>query len=201
MGTPHKVTAFGRTLTVTEWSRELAIPAQTLFKRLEKGWPPERALSTPNRTITNVTKTYRAEWYIWKNLRRRCLNPKRKEYPRYGGRGIMICERWAVFANFISDVGPRPTPAHSIERRDNDGHYEPANCYWATDQEQRWNKSTTLRITHDGVTLNVAEWAAKTGLPPKIIRSRYRGYGWSADKTFTTPLRPRGKYERKPSKL
>ena len=74
-------------------------------------------------------------------MKYRCSNPRAKDYPDYGGRGIKVCERWLnSFENFLADLGPRPTPQHSIERLDNDGNYEPGNCVWATKQEQNRNR-------------------------------------------------------------
>ncbi|WP_143565689.1 hypothetical protein [Sinorhizobium fredii] len=81
------------------------------------------------------------EYRVWAGMHQRCNNPKSTRYAKYGGRGIMICERWNSFENFLADMGPRPTPDHSIDRRDNDGNYEPGNCRWATRSEQQQNKS------------------------------------------------------------
>ena len=81
-----------------------------------------------------------SEYTIWAGIRQRCLNPKGTAFHNYGGRGIRVCERWGHFENFLADIGPRPSKTHSIERRDNDGDYEPGNCYWATPAEQQRNK-------------------------------------------------------------
>ena len=80
------------------------------------------------------------EHRVWIDMRTRCRNPNCASYPNYGGRGITICERWDDFALFLEDMGERPGPGYSIERRDNDSHYGPDNCYWATRLEQSRNR-------------------------------------------------------------
>jgi hypothetical protein len=103
----------------------------------------------------------------------RCLYETHKSFANYGGRGIKVCDSWREFANFIADVGPRPTPKHQIDRYpDNDGNYEPSNCRWATATEQQNNRRSNRRITINGQTKTVYEWSLLSGVSARIIRSR-----------------------------
>jgi hypothetical protein len=81
------------------------------------------------------------EYFTWSGIKDRCSRFRRKDYARYGGRGITVCQRWLdSFENFYADMGPRPSKYHSIDRIDPDGNYEPRNCRWATPREQRINQ-------------------------------------------------------------
>lgn len=115
---------------------------------------------------------YTPEHKSWSGMIHRCNNKSHKNYDRYGGRGIAVCERWlgpSGFENFYADMGPKPTRLHSIDRINNDGNYEPGNCRWATMREQQGNKRNNIMLTIGGETMNVADWARKLNLPPKRI--------------------------------
>lgn len=102
------------------------------------------------------TRTYET----WLAMIKRCSRTDDAAYPQYGGRGITVCERWLTFENFLADMGERP-PGTSIERTNNDGPYSPDNCCWATRAQQARNTARTIRITVDGETLCLTDWAAR----------------------------------------
>jgi hypothetical protein len=78
----------------------------------------------------------------WRSLKKRCLCKTCKAYKYYGGRGITVCERWRdSFENFLADMGPKPSPKHSIDRINVNGNYEPSNCRWATWSQQVINRN------------------------------------------------------------
>src|SRR5690242_18611490 len=82
----------------------------------------------------------RPTYTVWQQMKRRCTSPKVAEFHRYGGRGIKVCERWLTFANFLADMGERP-PGTTLDRKDNDGHYEPSNCRWVSREANARNRS------------------------------------------------------------
>jgi hypothetical protein len=86
---------------------------------------------------------------IWDNIKQRCLNPEDKAYFKYGGRGIGVCDRWLEnFWAFVEDMGDRPSPQHSVDRRNNAGDYTPDNCRWATKAEQAQNSRINVVNAH-----------------------------------------------------
>lgn len=118
----------------------------------------------------------------WNSARDRC-----REGGPYFDRGIRVCARWDSFDAFLADMGPKPRGA-SLERIDNDGHYEPSNCRWASRTEQARNRRSNVMVTHAGRTLCIAAWAEVVDLPRWTLERRIRN-GWSAEDALTRPLR------------
>jgi hypothetical protein len=147
-----------------------------------------------------LTKTQHAEYRVWCGIRKRCLDPNEPAYINYGGRGVLLCERWHDFANFFADMGPRPF-GMMIDRIDNNGHYEPSNCRWSTRTEQNRNTRKNVNLTFDGRTQCIAAWGEELGIRPQTIRDRVIKLGWSAEEALLTPgYRGRGT-KRRPMKV
>ena len=140
------------------------------------------ACFTHGRTGTYLHRT-------WGLIIQRCENPNNPSYGRYGGRGIRVCKRWREsFEAFLEDMGERPSDSHTVERENNNGNYEPGNCYWATRTEQARNRRSSRLIEFDGKAMTAAEWGEVTGIGSWNIRQRIDRYGWPVEKALTTPI-------------
>lgn len=128
-------------------------------------------------------------YQTWVSMRARCRDPGHPNFARYGGRGVVVCARWLSFEAFLSDVGPRPSPLHSIDRIDNDGNYEPGNVRWATAAEQNRNKRSTRLVTVNGRTMAASDWALAAGIDLRTLLSRLHR-GWSPERAVFAPLVP-----------
>lgn len=144
--------------------------------------------------ISKLRKTHgcagSAYYRTWSCMIQRCTNRANPKWKLYGGRGITVCERWASFENFLADMGPRPSTKHTIDRKDNDGNYEPSNCRWATQSEQQNNKRNNFRVTWQGRTQTVTEWGRELGFSNLALSQRLRA-GWTVERALTTPLQHR----------
>lgn len=120
-------------------------------------------------------KNWAKEHKIWCGLFKRCYDKNSVAYSRYGGSGVIVCERWHDFKNFITDMGMLPEGKTSIDRFPNkNGNYEPNNCRWADDYEQSRNRINNVNVTLDGVVMTAREAERKLGLPRDRIQSRLK---------------------------
>lgn len=116
------------------------------------------------------------EYRVWQSMLSRCRSRKRHNSRSYAGKGVSVCSRWArSFASFLVDVGPRPSPLHSLDRFPNgDGDYEPGNVRWATDEEQRANKGNRILVEVNGATVFLKQAAAILNITIPAAYGRYR---------------------------
>jgi hypothetical protein len=128
------------------------------------------------------------EWNAWQGMKGRCYCPNTTQFSRYGGRGITVCDRWRDdFGAFLADMGPKPTPAHELDRIDSDGNYEPNNCRWATRTQQSRNTARNRFIEFLGERLCVAEWAERLGVPYERLLGRLER-GWPIEQALMAPF-------------
>lgn len=115
----------------------------------------------------------------------RCHNERSARYKEWGGRGIVVCDEWRNdFWQFVKDMGPKPTPKHSIDRIDNNGNYEPSNCRWATPRQQTLNSSQAVMWTFEGKTQCIKDWALELKVPYKLLTKR-KCLGWTVEEALT----------------
>jgi len=133
--------------------------------------------------INGVTSEYKS----WCGMKERCYNKNNSSYPDWGGRGIIVCDRWLnSFENFLLDMGNKPSNKHSLDRVDNSGNYEPLNCRWAVKKQQQNNTRYNKMITYNGKTQSLAMWCDELNLKYGTIQVRMWN-GWTAEEAFTLP--------------
>ena len=143
--------------------------------------------------LTTHGRSETVEYATWGRMCSRCTNQNVFEFKDYGGRGIVVCDRWLnSFAAFFEDMGPRPSSKHSLDRIDNNGNYEPGNCRWATRKEQSRNTRASRMLTFMGETKCLTDWAIEIGLSPATLAKRL-DYGWSVERAVTTPKKSSAK--------
>jgi hypothetical protein len=126
---------------------------------------------------------------IWNTMHSRCGSTGSQSYPKYGGRGITVCDRWDSFELFQSDMGPRPSDQHQIDRIDNDGPYSPENCHWATRGQNTRNKRNNVWLTLNGETMILSDWAQRIGIGVCTLHHRIKVGGWSTERALTQPVK------------
>lgn len=138
-------------------------------------------------TILSPEARETPEYRAWRMMKARCSRKRAPKYHRYGGRGIKVCARWQNnFSAFLSDMGPRPSPRHSLDRKNNDRDYKPSNCRWATVIEQQRNRSDTKFIRVNGRRVKFADAVAESGFSYDVVKHRLR-LGWSVRDALTRP--------------
>jgi hypothetical protein len=126
------------------------------------------------------TKTFRA----WISMIQRCYNPNNKRYMDYGGRGILVCDRWVnSFENFLEDIGELTT-GETLDRKDNDGNYSQENCRLISNKEQQSNRRNNVYLLFNGQNKTVAQWSKYTGISDSTLRGRLKK-GWPIEKALT----------------
>lgn len=136
-------------------------------------------------------------YHTWQAMVYRCHNPKSKDYKRYGGRGISVCDRWRSSPEaFYMDIGQKPSSNHTVDRVDNSKGYSKENCRWATQLEQQNNRSDTIKITYQGETMSISQTARKYGI--RVTTFHYRiNSGMSVSEAVETPIGVTSKYHKK----
>lgn len=126
------------------------------------------------------------EYRTWCSMKSRCLLTSNSRFSDYGGRGIKVCPEWIEnYTQFLSDVGRRPTPQHTIHRIDNDGNYEPRNVRWATKVEQQNFRRNSVRLSFNGREQGVSEWSRELGISRHTIHNRLQR-GLSIERVLAT---------------
>lgn len=131
--------------------------------------------------------THTTEFKIWGGMKERISNPNYHGYANYGGRGITMCEEWFnSFETFLADMGPRPSPNHSMDRINNSEGYSKANCTWSTVKQQARNRRTNHLLEYKGEKLPLAVWTERLGFRKMTLRNRIVS-GWDIERAMTEP--------------
>ena len=131
-----------------------------------------------------------SEYMSWDSMIQRCTNDQFPGFHHYGGRGISVCNEWLDFRVFLFDMGLKPFIGASIERVNNEEGYCKENCVWATPSEQMCNTRRSRKITMDGVTKCISEWAKVFRINRGTVFSRIRS-GWDPLTSLITPVKER----------
>lgn len=135
------------------------------------------------------------EWTAWSNMKRRCYDPANDDFHTYGGRGITVCDQWLnSFENFLADMGIRPSGL-TLNRKNNDGNYEPENCEWATDEVQANNKTSSVFFEIDGKRQTMEQWCREVGKKSDLVWHRLKA-GWNFREALFKPARRHKYHER-----
>ena len=130
------------------------------------------------------TRLYR----IWESMKQRCFDADSKNFIRYGGRGIKMCDEWTDFDTFYKwSIENGYSDDLSIDRIDNNGNYEPSNCRWTHAKQQANNRRSSALVTYNGKTQTLHMWADELGIEYKKLWARIHQCKWPLEKAFGTP--------------
>lgn len=141
------------------------------------------------------------EYENWCGMHKRCYNKNNKDWENYGGKGIIVCQRFHLFKEFYNDMGNRPIGLNSIDRINNNLNYSCGKCEeclknklgmnirWANDKIQSRNKSNNLLLTINNETKILQDWCIYFNIDIKNVSQRINKYGWNAEKALKTPIR------------
>ena len=121
-------------------------------------------------TMAGQSRTYKT----WSMMLQRCTNPNYDGYPPYGGSGIMVCDRWRKFENFLSDMGDRPVDKTLDRWPNKNGNYELGNCRWATPSEQQNNTRCNVVVEYKNKRLTLKQWSDVLGIEYNALWHKYR---------------------------
>lgn len=165
---------------------------------LKRGQTQSCGCLRDEKSAINVIKNHKHKqsgtrlYHEWQHIKYRCNNPNSKNYSRYGGRGIKICEEWnnsfETFRDWALTNGYSDNL--TIDRIDVNGNYEPSNCQWIVLAEQMHNRTTTIWVTHEGKTQNLTQWADELGFNRGTLNSRYNRSGMRPPELFN-PVKKR----------
>jgi hypothetical protein len=126
-----------------------------------------------------------SEYRTWTHIKSRCFNPRVPAYPRYGGRGITMHPEWVdSFEKFFEYIGPRPSPMHTLDRLENDGHYEPGNVGWRTYRQQNNNRSDTIFLTIDSEKICLEFACERYGVNKGRVKTVFYKYDITCEQAF-----------------
>lgn len=126
---------------------------------------------------------------VYFSMKSRCHNKKNKRYKNYGGRGIVMCDEWKdSFEQFYKDMGPKPSPKHSIDRINNNGNYCKENCKWSTREQQDSNKTNNIFISHNGITKTITQWSKILNVSVQTLMKRHNNK-WDDSKIIEAPVK------------
>jgi hypothetical protein len=148
-----------------------------------------REIFIQRNTIHGHTLNHPRLHLTWRKMHDRCKNPRNRKYPDYGGRGIQVCPEWEQFEEFLKwSESSGYDDTLTIDRRDNNSGYSPANCRWATALEQASNKRNNTYFTLHGVSKILPEWSREFGIDCGVVRSRIK-VGWDLQRALTEPVK------------